>query len=183
MTITPPDAAHPDLAAIRALVHDVPDFPKPGIVFKDITPLLADAAAFAAAIDRLGRQVLRHAPQGIVAIESRGFIFGAALALKLGLPLLPVRKPGKLPRRTVSAAYQLEYGSDSIEMHHDAVQAGQRYAVVDDVIATGGTAAATAALVAGQGGAVACFGFLIELDFLDGRRRLGSGVVESLLRY
>ncbi|MBL6749928.1 MAG: adenine phosphoribosyltransferase [Nevskia sp.] len=176
MTIT-------EISAIRALVHDVPDFPKPGIVFKDITPLLADPTAFTAAIDQLGRRILHHAPQGIVAIESRGFIFGAALALRLGLPLLPVRKPGKLPRRTVAAAYQLEYGSDRIEMHHDAVQAGLRYAVVDDVIATGGTAAATAELVAGQGGRVACFGFLIELDFLGGRTRLGSGAVESLLRY
>jgi adenine phosphoribosyltransferase len=171
------------LAVIRALVHDVPDFPKPGIVFKDITPLLADARAFALAIVQLGDQVMVHRPEGIVAIESRGFIFGAALALHLGLPLLPVRKPGKLPRRTVAAAYQLEYGSDSIEMHHDAVQAGRRYAVVDDVIATGGTAAAAAELIAGQGGVVACFAFLIELGFLAGSARLGGMPVASLLRY
>jgi adenine phosphoribosyltransferase len=183
MTSKAPDTAASELAAIAALVHDVPDFPKPGIVFKDITPLLADAAAFTAAIEALGRRIVRHAPQGIVAIESRGFIFGAALALKLGLPLLPVRKPGKLPRRTVSVAYQLEYGSDAIEMHHDAIEPGRRYAVVDDVIATGGTAAAAADLVVRQGGTLACCAFLIELGFLGGRLRLGAAPVEALLQY
>ncbi|MDI3260239.1 MAG: adenine phosphoribosyltransferase [Sinobacteraceae bacterium] len=179
------DPIHPDpvCARLQALIHDVPDFPKPGIVFKDITPLLADAQAFSAAIERLAGRLAAHGPAGIVAIESRGFIFGAALARELRLPLLPVRKPGKLPRKTVAARYELEYGSDALEMHADAIRAGVRYAVVDDVIATGGTAAATAELVRSQGGAVACYGFLIELSFLDGRRQLDGAPLEALIRY
>jgi adenine phosphoribosyltransferase len=168
---------------ISAYVRDVPDFPKPGILFRDITPLLADAGAFHAAIEQMAALIRPHRPQGLVAIESRGFIFGAALALKLGLPLLPVRKPGKLPRPTVSMAYQLEYGTDRIEMHAEDIVPGQAYAVVDDVIATGGTAAAAAALVEKQGGRVACCAFLIELDLLKGRERLGGRTVETVLHY
>jgi adenine phosphoribosyltransferase len=168
---------------ISAYVHDVPDFPKPGILFRDITPLLAHAEAFGAAIDQLAARVQPHHAEGLVAIESRGFIFGAALARKLGLPLLLVRKPGKLPRRTVRQDYELEYGSDRVEMHAEDLVAGRRYAVIDDVIATGGTAAAAAALVEKQGGVVACCAFLIELDFLKGRERLGAYAVESLLHY
>lgn len=168
---------------ISAHVHEVPDFPKPGILFRDITPLLAHAEAFGAAIDQLAALIRPHRAEGLVAIESRGFIFGAALAQKLGLPLLLVRKPGKLPRPTVRLEYQLEYGSDCVEMHADDLQPGRRYAVVDDVIATGGTAAAAAALVEKQGGVVACCAFLIELDFLEGRQHLGARPVESLLHY
>ena len=168
---------------ISSFVRDVPDFPKPGIVFRDITPLLADGAAFTSAIAQLAALIAPHRVQGLVAIESRGFIFGAALAQRLGLPLLPVRKPGKLPRRTLSVDYQLEYGSDRVEMHADDVIAGARYAVIDDVIATGGTAAAAAELVEKLGGVVACCAFLIELDFLKGRERLGRRSVESLLHY
>ena len=168
---------------ISSYVRDVPDFPKPGILFRDITPLLANAAAFGAAIDHFAAVVEPLRVDALVAIESRGFIFGAALAQKLGLPLLLVRKPGKLPRRTVSVSYQLEYGSDRVEMHADEIVAGARYAVIDDVIATGGTAVAAAELVEKQGGTVACCAFLIELDFLKGRERLGSRTVESLLHY
>jgi adenine phosphoribosyltransferase len=168
---------------ISAYVHDVPDFPKPGILFRDITPLLAHAEAFGAAIDQLAALIAPHRAEGLVAIESRGFIFGAALARKLGLPLLLVRKPGKLPRPTVRQEYQLEYGSDCVEMHADDLQPGKRYAVIDDVIATGGTAAAAAALVEKQGGVVACCAFLIELGFLNGREHMGGRPVESLLHY
>jgi adenine phosphoribosyltransferase len=168
---------------ISAFVRDVPDFPKPGILFRDITPLLADAGAFHQAIEQFAGLIRPHRPQGLVAIESRGFIFGAALAQKLELPLLLVRKPGKLPRRTVSVAYQLEYGTDRVEMHADDVVAGRAYAVIDDVIATGGTAVAAAELVEKQGARVACCAFLIELDFLKGRERLAGRPVESLLHY
>jgi adenine phosphoribosyltransferase len=168
---------------ISSYVREVADFPKPGILFRDITPLLADGPAFAAAIAQLAERIVPHRPQGLVAIESRGFIFGAALALRLGLPLLPVRKPGKLPRPTVSQDYALEYGTDRVEMHAEDLVAGRRYAVIDDVIATGGTAAAAAALVEKQGGVVACCAFLIELDFLKGRERLGGCAVESVLHY
>jgi adenine phosphoribosyltransferase len=171
------------LQLLQSLIRDVPDFPKPGIVFKDITPLLGDAAGFAAAIELMAAKLRPHAPAGLVAIESRGFILGAALAHALKLPLLLVRKPGKLPRATVRASYQLEYGSDCVEMHADAVAPGRAYAIVDDVIATGGTAAAAAELVEMQGGSVACLAFLIELDFLKGRERLGGRPVESLLHY
>jgi len=177
MSIAPP------AVQIGSYVRAVADFPKPGILFRDITPLLADGPAFAAAIGQLAALIAPHRPDGLVAIESRGFIFGAALALKLRLPLLLVRKPGKLPRRTVSQDYQLEYGSDRVEMHAEDLIAGRRYAVIDDVIATGGTAAAAAALVEKQGGVVACCAFLIELDFLRGRAHLGSRAVESVLHY
>lgn len=168
---------------ISSFVRDVPDFPKPGILFRDITPLLADGAAFSAAIEQLAARIEPHQVQGLVAIESRGFIFGAALSQRLRLPLLPVRKPGKLPRRTVGVEYQLEYGTDRVEMHAEDVVPGVRYALIDDVIATGGTAVAAAQLVEKLGGTVACCIFLIELDFLKGRERLGGRLVESLLHY
>ena len=171
------------IAQIKSLIRDVPDFPKPGILFKDITPLLADARGFGLAINLLADLIQPHAPAGLVAIESRGFIFGAALAQRLKLPLLPVRKPGKLPARTVSASYQLEYGSDKVEMHADAVNQGQTYVIVDDLIATGGTAEAAARLVEMQGGRVAGCVFLIELGFLKGRERLTGRSVASVLQY
>lgn len=168
---------------IESLIRDVPDFPKPGIIFKDITPLLEHAGAFRGAIERLGSAVLAHAPEALVAIESRGFIFGAPLALHLGLPLVLVRKPGKLPRQTETIAYQLEYGEDRLEVHADAVRPGGRYAIVDDVLATGGTAAAVGALLTRLGGQVACHAFLIELGFLAGRTRLGDAPIEALVAY
>lgn len=169
--------------AIKATIRDVPDFPKPGILFKDITPLLADVTAFTMAIDLLADRIRAHDADGIVAIESRGFLFGAAVAAKLSLPLQLARKPGKLPYKKVGVAYDLEYGSDRIEMHTDAIQAGKSYAVIDDLIATGGTAAATAELIELQKGRVACCAFVIELSFLDGAKRLGGRPIEALLRY
>jgi adenine phosphoribosyltransferase len=171
------------LELIRGRIRDVPDFPKPGILFKDITPLLADPRAFAATIDLMSARLAAHAAEGIVAIESRGFIFGAALAARMQLPLELVRKPGKLPYKTVGVAYDLEYGSGRVEIHTDAVKAGVRYAVVDDLIATGGTAGAAAELVELHKGKVACCAFVVELAFLDGRKRLGERPIESLITY
>jgi len=172
-----------DIARIRSLIRDVANFPKPGIVFKDITPLLADVDAFRATIDALAERVEPLDADAILAIESRGFIFGAALAHRAGLPLQLVRKRGKLPRESLSMAYELEYGVDHLEMHTDAVREGGRYLIVDDVIATGGTAAAVAKMVAGQDAFVAACVFLIELTFLHGRDRLDGHEVISLLSY
>lgn len=168
---------------IKALVKDVPDFPKPGIVFKDITPLLSDPRAFAAITDFLAERTKSYRPDAILAIESRGFIFGAALANRLGVALQLVRKRGKLPRETVSVEYDLEYGTDHVEMHSDAIEQGGLYVIVDDVIATGGTAAAAAKLVAEQGGIVAACLFVLELRYLNGRHRLDGTVVESLISF
>jgi adenine phosphoribosyltransferase len=170
-------------ADIKALIADVPDFPKPGIVFKDITPVLADPRAFAAATDALAERCTRFRADAVLAIESRGFIFAAPLAQRLNLPLHLVRKRGKLPRAALSVRYELEYGFDHLEVHADAIRPGGRYLIVDDVIATGGTAAAVASLVAQQGAAVAACVFLIELTFLDGRSKLGGSEVVSLIRY
>jgi adenine phosphoribosyltransferase len=169
--------------AIKEVIRDIPDFPKVGIVFKDITPLLAHPRLFARSIDLLAERVAAHEPQGIVAIESRGFLFAAPVAHRLGLPLQLARKPGKLPYRTVSVTYDLEYGSDRMELHTDAIEPGKAYAVIDDLIATGGTAAATADLIELQRGRVACCAFLIELTFLGGIQRLGARPVETLVRY
>ncbi|HUF72015.1 MAG TPA: adenine phosphoribosyltransferase [Gammaproteobacteria bacterium] len=168
---------------IKGLVKDVPDFPKPGIVFKDITPLLSNAAAFAAITELLGTRAKAHDADAILAIESRGFIFGAALAYRLKLPMHLVRKRGKLPRETVSVEYDLEYGTDRIELHADAVEKGRRYLVVDDVIATGGTAAAVAQLVTDQGGKLAACLFVLELKYLNGRHRLDGHNVECLMGF
>jgi adenine phosphoribosyltransferase len=171
------------LEQIKTFIRDIPDFPEPGVVFKDITPLLGNVCAFERTVDLLAERIAAHAPATIIAIESRGFIFGAALAVKLHLPLKLVRKPGKLPYRTAGVSYDLEYGSDRVEIHEDAIAAGERCAVVDDLIATGGTTAATADLVELQKGRVACCAFVIELGFLHGRDRLGARPVESLIRY
>jgi adenine phosphoribosyltransferase len=171
------------IAELKATIRDVPDFPRPGILFKDITPLLAQPRAFATVIEMMAERIQRRGGDGIVAIESRGFLFGAALAARLGLPLQLVRKPGKLPFETASMSYQLEYGTDRIEIHVDAIEAGRSYAVVDDLIATGGTAAAAAELVEMRRGRVACCAFVIELAFLRGRERLGQRAVESLLSF
>ncbi len=168
---------------IKNRIRDVPDFPKPGILFKDITPLLADATAFSVCIDLLAERLQAHKAEALVGIESRGFIFGAALAVRMGLPLELVRKPGKLPYKTHGLSYDLEYGSDRIEIHIDAIRDGVRYAVVDDLIATGGTASATAELIELHRGKVACCAFVIELGFLEGRKRLGDRPIESLLTY
>lgn len=168
---------------LQRYIRDIPDFPKPGILFKDITPLLGDAQAFRAAIDGL-QQAVRDLPcDAVVGIESRGFMFGAALALAMGKGFVPVRKPGKLPYKVVRQSYALEYGTDTIEMHHDALSPGHSVLVVDDLVATGGTAAATCELVEKLGARVAGLAFVIALDFLPWRARLGARDVRALLRY
>jgi len=168
---------------ILSRIRDVPDFPKPGILFKDITPLLADGAAFNACLDVLAEKNEKSSFDAIVAIESRGFIFGAALAARMGKGFVPVRKPGKLPYKTHQVEYALEYGTDKVEMHVDGVQAQQRVLVVDDVIATGGTAWAACELVRKVGGTVVGAAFLIELTFLPGRDRLAPVPVSSVIAY
>jgi adenine phosphoribosyltransferase len=169
--------------ALKRYIRDVPDFPKPGIVFKDITTLLKDRAALRRSLDLLTVLCGDRPIDSVMAIESRGFILGAALADRLGVGLIPVRKPGKLPAKTISCTYDLEYGTDSLEAHEDAFAKGERVLVVDDVIATGGTAWAAGELVRQLGGTVAGYCFLVELTFLDGRKRLGNQDVLSLIRY
>jgi len=168
---------------LKRTIRDVPDFPKPGIVFKDITPLLGSATAFRQAVDMLVVLCGDRPVDKVAAIESRGFILGSLVASRLGVGFVPVRKPGKLPARTISASYQLEYGSDSLELHADALREGERVLVVDDVIATGGTAQAVARLVEQLGGKVAAYAFLVELGFLDGRAKLDGYEVLSLISY
>jgi adenine phosphoribosyltransferase len=168
---------------LKAAIRDVPDFPKPGIVFKDITTLLRDAALFRRALDLMTVMCGDLAVDKVVAIESRGFILGGALADRLGAGFVPVRKPGKLPWRSRSATYELEYGTDTLEMHEDAVGPADRVLVVDDVIATGGTARAVGDLSEALGASVTGFAFLVELGFLKGRERLGGREVRSLIRY
>ena len=164
-------------------IRDVPDFPKPGILFKDITPLLQDAAALRSACELLAAPFVGRGIELVVGIESRGFIFGPPVALALGAGFAIARKQGKLPWKTQRESYELEYGHADIEMHSDAVRRGQRVLVIDDVIATGGTAAATARLVRALGGEVVAATFLIELAFLDGRKALDGLPVESVLRF
>ncbi|GAB4202039.1 MAG: adenine phosphoribosyltransferase [Sandaracinaceae bacterium] len=168
---------------VQRHVRAVPDFPKPGILFRDITPLLGDADAFKAAIDLMTHEVLDLRVETVVAIESRGFLFGAPLALALGAALVPVRKPGKLPYHKRRVEYALEYGTDALEMHHDAIRPGSRTLIVDDVIATGGTAAAAVDLVRQAGGDPIGHAFFIELAFLEGRKRLLPLEVRSVLTY
>ncbi len=163
-------------------IRDVPDFPKPGIIFKDITPMLANGQAFAAAVSDMA-ELIAPDVDAIVGIESRGFIFGAALANKLGLGLVTVRKPGKLPAEIHSVEYELEYGMDRLEIHRDALSAGHKVVIVDDLLATGGTACATVGLVQKLGAEVVACLFAIELDFLHGRKALPGTKVLSLLHY
>jgi len=164
-------------------IRDVPDFPKKGIVFKDITPLLKDATAFKYVIDILTERYHDKGVEVVVAAEARGFILGAPLAYNLGASFVPVRKPVKLPAERVSAEYALEYGVDSLEMHKDAIVPGQRVLVIDDLLATGGTVAATIELVEKLGGEVIGTAFLIELTFLNGRQKLKDYQVMSLIQY
>jgi adenine phosphoribosyltransferase len=168
---------------LRAFVRDIPDFPKPGIVFKDITPLLLDAAALDEAVGALAALAKPLAPDLVVAAEARGFILGAALARELGAGFVPARKPGKLPHETVSAEYVLEYGVDALELHADALAGGARVLVHDDLLATGGTAAAVCELVEGLGAEVVACSFLVELKFLSGRERLAPREVQALIDY
>jgi len=168
---------------LKALVRAVPDFPQPGILFRDITPLLGDVGAFSAILDALTADARGCAPGAIVGIESRGFLFGAPLADRMKLPFVPVRKPGKLPAERMSVEYSLEYGDSQLDIHRDALPPGTRAYIVDDLLATGGTARATAKLVELIGGVVAGLGFVIELGPLGGRGVLAPYSVYSLLVY
>jgi adenine phosphoribosyltransferase len=168
-------------ALVQGLIRDIPDFPEPGIVYKDITPLLADPEGFDTAVHAMAEPWADHGVDLVIGIEARGFLFGATIARQLGLGFVPVRKSGKLPFATSAVDYGLEYGVDTLEIHTDAITDGQRVVVIDDVLATGGTAAATAELVGRHGGTLAGYGFLLELGFLGGRSRLGETRVESLI--
>jgi adenine phosphoribosyltransferase len=172
-----------DVDQIRALIRDVPDFPEPGIVFKDITPVLADPIAFSTIIDLIVVHFGRGNVDKVVAIEARGFILGAPVAYHFGAGVIPVRKKGKLPHDTVDESYALEYGTAELEIHRDAVLPGERVLIVDDVLATGGTAKAAANLVERIGGKVCGIACLIELDFLKGRERLEAYDLFTLIRY
>ena len=166
-----------------SLIRDIPDFPKQGIIFKDITPVLQHPEAFAEVVEGIADYAAKLKPDVIVGIESRGFILGAPVALKLGKGFVPIRKIGKLPHETIQCEYALEYGTSAVEMHRDAVEAGQRVLIVDDLLATGGTAAASARLVEELGGHVAGIVFLVELAFLKGREKLGGYEVKSFIIY
>jgi adenine phosphoribosyltransferase len=168
---------------LATLIRPIPDFPKPGILFRDITPLLANPQGLNAVTDQFAIACDTLAPDLILGIESRGFIFGTPLAARLGVGFVPARKPGKLPAATYSAEYELEYGTDRLEIHQDAIASGQRVLIIDDLIATGGTAAAVAQLVATAGGILVGFGFVIELTGLGGRAKLPDVPIVSLLSY
>jgi adenine phosphoribosyltransferase len=168
---------------LRAKIREIPDFPKPGILFYDITTLLKDAAAFREAIDLMVEPYKDDRVDIVVGMESRGFIFSAPMALQMNAGLVPVRKLGKLPAETVSVEYALEYGSNTLEVHRDAIEQGQRVLIVDDLLATGGTVRGTIELVERLGGEVVGLAFLVELDFLKGRERLSDRRVTSVIRY
>ena len=172
-----------DLGSLRTHVREVADFPTEGVVFKDITPLLGNSAAFAEAVNGLVDMFSGVKVDRVVGVESRGFIFGAAVAYRIGAGFVPVRKPGKLPWAVVREEYDLEYGSDKLEIHRDAIHPGEQILIVDDVLATGGTASATATLVETLGGDIAGLGFLLELEALGGRAKLGERPVQSLLQF
>ena len=168
---------------LKSHIRQIPDFPKPGILFYDITTLLKDPLALRMTVDRFVWLFAQKKIDKVIGIEARGFMFGPIVAYDLNAGFVPVRKPGKLPAKTVRQGYDLEYGSDAIEMHEGAVLPGERVLIVDDLIATGGTALAAAKLVESVGGTVAGFGFIIELNFLPGREKLKGYEVESLLQY
>ncbi len=171
------------ITKLRDLIRDVPDFPKPGIVFKDITPLLGDPAGLSLAVEYL-TQPFRHLRVDVVAgAESRGFIFGTAVARNLSAAFVPIRKPGRLPAATYSEEYTLEYGTNRVEIHKDAIQPGDKVLMVDDLLATGGTMAACCRLVSATGGEIVGVAVLIELAFLNGRSQLGDYAVHSILTY
>ncbi len=168
---------------LRAQIRDIPDFPKPGVTFKDITPLLTDPIAFGAMVDALAEPMAGRGITKVLAVEARGFIPGAAVAPLLGAGFVPVRKAGKLPHEVEATEYVLEYGTDVLEVHRDAIERGERVAVVDDVLATGGTASATVRLARALGAEVVACSFLIELAFLEGRARLPGLEVHSVVVY
>ena len=167
---------------LKKYIRDIPDFPKKGIIFKDITTLLKDGKAFSETVDRLVDEYKDEKIDKVLSVEARGFIFGSAVAYKLGAGLVPVRKKGKLPHKTINATYDLEYGKDTLEMHEDAIQKGDRILVVDDLLATGGTMQATAGLVESMGGKIAGIVFVIELVPLKGREKLKGYRVTSLIK-
>jgi len=171
------------MESLKSLIRDVPGFPKEGIVFKDITPLLQDPAGLRNTVDALADHYKDSGAEIVVGTEARGFIIAPAVALRLGAGFVPVRKPGKLPYETVSATYELEYGTDTVEMHTDAVRPGQKVLMIDDLLATGGTMAACCELVESRGGQVVGCGFIIELSFLNGRDKLKKYDVFSLIQY
>ena len=171
------------VAELQSLVRAIPDFPKPGILFRDITPLIKNAQAFRAAIDMLAAAFTGQKIDYVVAIEARGYLVGAPLAHSLGAGLIPVRKPGKLPYSTLKADYALEYGTNTLEVHADALGHGERVIIADDLLATGGTASATKTLVERLGGQVIGFAFLIELEDLHGREKLGQTPVTTLMTF
>lgn len=168
---------------IRAAIRDIPDFPKPGILFRDITPVLADAGLFRAAIAEFAEICRGAKAEKIAGIDARGFLFGATVAYELGLGFVPVRKKGKLPFRTITQSYDLEYGSSEVEIHTDALQAGEKVALIDDLLATGGTAGAAIKLIKQSGAEVVAAAFLIELADLGGRKALGGVPVTSIVSY
>lgn len=172
-----------DVAQLKAKIREVPDFPTPGVSFKDITTLLKDPQAFHYAVATLADRYRSARPEVVVGIESRGFLLGAPIAYELGCGIVVVRKPGKLPAERVRVDYQLEYGQDALEVHKDAILPGQRVLLVDDLLATGGTSWAAAELVRKLGGEILGFAFLIELAYLSGRRRLEGFRVEALITY
>ena len=176
-------AANAVVERLRAGIRDIPDFPKPGIVFKDITPVLADAELLELATTAMAKPFRNSGLDRVVGIESRGFILGAIVARELNVGFVPVRKPGKLPGHKTRIEYALEYGSDALEVHTDACERGARVLIVDDVLATGGTAAATCALIEGLGAEIVGLSFLVSLSFLDGVAKLGGRRVESVLTY
>jgi len=171
------------MSDLKSSIRNVPDFPKPGIGFKDITTLLIDGPAFREAVDLLAERFKNQEIKKVVGIESRGFVFGSVIAYKWGVGFVPVRKPGKLPAETISEEYDLEYGTDSLEIHRDAITPGEKVLIVDDLLATGGTAQATVNLINRLGGEIAGIAFLIELSFLNGRQKLNGYDVLSLMEY
>ncbi len=171
------------LTKIEKLIRDVPDFPKPGIMFKDITPLIGDPEGLSEVLGLLAEPYVGKGITAVVGMESRGFIFGVPVAERLGVGFVPVRKPGKLPAKTVSIEYELEYGTDTLEMHMDALGVDDNVLVVDDLLATGGTAQATVKMIRDLGATIAAVTFVIELDFLEGREKLEGIDIRSLLHY
>ncbi len=172
-----------DCSSLKKLIREVPDFPKKGILFYDITTLLKDRTGYATLIDALAEHYIDAKPDVILGMEARGFIFAPALAYRLNAGFVPIRKPGKLPAATAQVSYELEYGSSTLEVHQDAIHKGQRVLIVDDLLATGGTAAATAQLAESLGAKIVGLGFVVELDFLKGREKLAGYDVFSLLHY
>ncbi|MCK4905132.1 adenine phosphoribosyltransferase [bacterium] len=168
---------------LKSAIRDVPDFPKKGIIFKDITPVLKDGKLFSLAVENMIEPFRKQKIDSVVAIEARGFIFGAAIANVLNCGMVPVRKPGKLPYETRLVSYELEYGTDTLEIHTDAVNKGENILVVDDLLATGGTAQGACELIEKSGGNIIGISFLIELAFLNGRKRLGNYPIHSLIKY